>query len=77
MRERASAPWRINANIFSLCCVSSEAISKEGVRQKAKVRMEPLTDQTVQMREVLREEKRFKIGGSVFCLGDLEMTMNV
>lgn len=28
------------------------------------------------MREVLREEKRFKIGGSVFCLSDLELTMN-
>lgn len=27
------------------------------------------------MREVLREEKRFKIGGSVFCLSDLELTM--
>lgn len=29
------------------------------------------------MREVLREEKRFKVGGSVFCLSDLEMAMNV
>lgn len=29
------------------------------------------------MREVLREVKRFKIGGSVFCLSDLELTMNV